>query len=134
VFSHIAKKNRKGDNVSKFFIFTDEIAQNSMEETLFERKDRLNASFSSVVSDDSAKKHSIKEFCKDGRFRRNFIFASFIWTAVVFNYFLLAFYFKYFPGSIFTNSLILAGADMLSYLVSGLIMRVLNTNKALLLA
>ncbi len=68
------------------------------------------------------------------RYRRNFIVASFVWTAIVFNFFLLSFYFKYFPGSIFINTTLIAVADMVSYLVSGLLLKCLNTNKALILA
>ncbi len=51
VFNIIAKKNGKGSNFAEYFIFTDEIAKDSnLEETAFERRDRLNASFSSVTS------------------------------------------------------------------------------------
>ena len=51
----------------------------------------------------------------------------------MFNFFLLSFYFKYFPGSIFTNSITFASADMISYFLSGLLMRCLNTNQMLIL-
>lgn len=100
-----------------------------MESTVFEEETlEINNSMA------KGKKPKIMDLFSNSTLRKNFIFASFIWTAIVFNFFLLTFYFKYFPGSIFTNSLYFAGADMISYLLSGLIIKYLNTSKAIVLA
>mmetsp|Transcript_43140 Transcript_43140/g.41476 ORF Transcript_43140/g.41476 Transcript_43140/m.41476 type:complete len:102 (+) Transcript_43140:1118-1423(+) len=49
----------------------------------------------------------------------------------MFNFYLLAFYMKYFPGNIYQNSICFACSDIAAYLVAGLIQKNLNTNKSL---
>ena len=52
----------------------------------------------------------------------------------MFNFYLIIFYLKYFPGNIFTNSICFAAADLLSYTISSFIVRKTTTTKALVLA
>lgn len=52
----------------------------------------------------------------------------------MFNYYLVAFYLKYFPGSIFKNSLWFALSDFLSYLISGSILKRTNTQRTLFIS
>jgi hypothetical protein len=43
----------------------------------------------------------LKDLCGNKRLRSNMIFSAFIWCALIVNYYILAFYLKYFPGDIF---------------------------------
>lgn len=52
----------------------------------------------------------------------------------MFNFYMIVFYLKYFPGNIFVNSLSFAIADFVSYLVSGIIVKRTTTTKALIIA
>ena len=40
----------------------------------------------------------------------------------IFNYYLLSFYLKYFPGSIFENTAIFAISDLVAFLVVGVVL------------
>lgn len=53
----------------------------------------------------------------------NLAFACLVWTAAMFNFYLITFYLKYFPGSIFLNSLWFALSDLLSFTVSGAVLK-----------
>ncbi len=44
------------------------------------------------------------------------------WTAVGFNYYIIAYQLKYFPGNIFVNTYVTALADLLGYLIGGTFM------------
>jgi len=50
------------------------------------------------------------------------------------NYYILAFYLKYFPGNIYENTLYMIGADLLAYLVSGTLMKKTDLKRSLVLA
>jgi len=52
----------------------------------------------------------------------------------MFNFYLITFYLKYFPGNIFTNSLSFAASDLLSYIFSGLVLKKATTTQTLVLS
>lgn len=52
----------------------------------------------------------------------------------MFNFYLLTFYLKYFPGSIFKNSIWFAVSDFLSYLISGNILKYSSTQRTLFIS
>ena len=63
----------------------------------------------------------------------NLIFACIIWSCTMFNFYLITFYLKYFPGSIFKNSIWFALSDFVSFIISGTILKKSNDpNKTLL--
>lgn len=76
----------------------------------------------------------MKELFANKDTRSNLIVSSIIWSCSMFNYYLIAFYLKYFPGSIFKNSLWFAVADFLSYCISGNILKRTNTQKTLFIS
>ena len=51
--------------------------------------------------------------------RMNLLFSLVVWSCGMFNFYLITFYLKYFPGSIFKNSLWFALSDFVSFLISG---------------
>ena len=55
--------------------------------------------------------------------RHNIIFSAIIWCALIVNYYIVAFYLKYFPGDIFQNSFTMAFSDVVSYLISGFVLK-----------
>jgi hypothetical protein len=73
------------------------------------------------------------ELMKTPVLRMNLIFLCVIWSAAMFNFYLITFYLKYFPGSIFKNSLFFALSDFASFTISGTILKKWNNpNRALL--
>ena len=46
-----------------------------------------------------------------------------VWVNASFNFFLITFYLKYFPGNIFINSICFASADLIAYLSSGVVLK-----------
>ena len=60
-----------------------------------------------------------------------------LWAAVLlyveatFNYYLLTFYMKYFPGNIFTNSIYFAVSDLLAYFGAGVLLKVIGMKKTI---
>ena len=52
----------------------------------------------------------------------------------MFNFYLITFYLKYFPGSIFKNSIWFAVSDFLSYFISGNILKRTSTQRTLLIS
>ena len=67
--------------------------------------------------------------------RLNLIFASVVWTCAMFNFYLITFYLKYFPGSIFKNSIWFALSDFVSFVISGTILKKSNNpNRTLLIS
>ena len=53
----------------------------------------------------------------------NLISSCFTWLFASFNFYLITFYLKYFPGNIFVNSLCFAVADALAFSSSGIFLR-----------
>lgn len=43
----------------------------------------------------------MRDLWKNPRMRHNIIFSAIIWCALIVNYYIVAFYLKYFPGDIF---------------------------------
>lgn len=54
-----------------------------------------------------------------------------IWLHGSFNFYLITFYLKYFPGNIFVNAMCFASADMVAYLSSGLVLKYLKIRQGL---
>ena len=65
----------------------------------------------------------MRDLWKNPRLRHNIIFSAIIWCALIVNYYIVAFYLKYFPGDIFQNSFTMAFSDVVSYLISGLVLK-----------
>ena len=80
----------------------------------------------------SKEEGSIKELIKDKDSRNNLLLSLVIWSVSCFNFYLLTFYLKYFPGNIFQNSLSFAVADIIAYAFAGTILKKTNTNKTLI--
>lgn len=66
--------------------------------------------------------------------RNNLIFSIFIWSCSMFNFYLITFYLRYFPGSIFKNSIWFAASDFLSYFISGKILNKSNVKRTLFIS
>ena len=77
---------------------------------------------------------SIRELCHNRRLRLNLVFSNVIWCSIMFNYYVIAFYIKYFPGNIFQNTLAFVFSDLFSYVLSGTILKKTNMKTTLILA
>ena len=72
----------------------------------------------------SANKHPLViELLHDKVLRSNLIGCIIIWSMCAFNFYLLTFFMKYFPGNIFENSLSFAISDVIAFTLSGLVIK-----------
>jgi hypothetical protein len=65
----------------------------------------------------------MKNLMRTPLLRMNLIFACIVWSSAMFNFYLITFYLKYFPGSIFKNSIWFALSDFASFVISGTILK-----------
>ena len=68
----------------------------------------------------------LRQIWADPILKKNLMAASFLWMVSSFNWYMLSFYLKYFPGNIFQNSLYFAISDFIGYFLVGVIMRYLT--------
>lgn len=66
-------------------------------------------------------KRGYSELLNDPVLKVNLIGSCLVWLLSSFNFYLITFYLKSFPGNIFVNSLCFASADMVAFLSSGVI-------------
>ena len=74
----------------------------------------------------------MRDLCANPRTRSNLIFSAFIWCALIVNYYILAFYLKYFPGNIYWNSFTMAFSDICSYLLAGVVLKKVGLIKSII--
>lgn len=78
---------------------------------------------------------SLKDLMHTPLLRMNLIFSCVIWSVAMFNFYLITFYLKYFPGSIFKNSIWFALGDFVSFFISCTLMkRNNNPNRTLFIS
>jgi len=59
----------------------------------------------------------------DRQLKMNLYGSIFLWMCSAFNFYLLTFYLKYFPGNIFENSMFFAFSDMIAFAMAGLVLK-----------
>lgn len=59
----------------------------------------------------------------DTRLKINLVCSCMVWLHSSFNFYLITFYLKSFPGNMFVNSICFASADMIAYLCSGVVIK-----------
>ena len=79
-------------------------------------------------------KSQLRELCADPLLKRNLIGSCSVWLISSFNFYLITFYLKYFPGNVYVNSLCFAFADVLAFLGSGLLMKYYTVSQSLCLS
>ena len=60
---------------------------------------------------------------REVKLRSNLIGCVLLWSMCSFNFYMLTFFMKYFPGNIFENSLCFAFSDLIAFTLSGLVIR-----------
>lgn len=86
----------------------------------------LAGSFMSKKDNNVDSKATIGELLKHRQLKINLICSCLIWLMSSFNFYLITFYLKSFPGSIYVNSICFAGADMIAFMSSGIILKKLS--------
>ena len=76
-------------------------------------------------------KRGYGELLNDPVLKVNLIGSCFVWLLSSFNFYLITFYLKSFPGNIFVNSLCFASADMVAFLSSGVISKFYQVGQGL---
>lgn len=80
--------------------------------------------------DDGAEKKAIlKEIMADPTYKTNLIASAAIQSLSAFNFYLITFDLKSFPGNIYVNSLCYAAADLTAYICSGLLLKYASVTK-----
>lgn len=64
----------------------------------------------------------------------NLILMTIFWTSSSFNYYIITFYLKYIPGSVYVNTVLSCSAEITAYLVSGVIMKVFGAKLSFIVA
>lgn len=54
-----------------------------------------------------------------------------VWVHGSFNFYMITFYLKYFPGNIYVNAMSFAGADLVAYTCSGIILKFFTIRQGL---
>lgn len=67
----------------------------------------------------------------DNKLKVNLICSCMVWLHGSFNFYLITFYLKSFPGNIFVNSMCFASADIIAYLCTGLVLKFLKIKQGL---
>lgn len=124
VLKLIAKKNGKENLDFEETVFKDEVDRIKSSNVFYRASNEIAIE----------ERGSIKEFWRDRLMRKNLFFSNIIWCANITNYYLIAFYIKYFPGSMFVNSIALGSSDVLSYALAGLLLRKTNTRVCLMIS
>jgi len=70
----------------------------------------------------------------NGVLRQNLIGSVILWAMSSFNFYLLMFFLKYFPGNIFENSLCFAVSDIVAFTLSGIVIKYTRVNNGFRLA
>lgn len=65
----------------------------------------------------------IRELFKVKQLKINLLCSIMVWLHGSFNFFLITFYLKYFPGNIYINSMCFASADLIAYMSSGIVLK-----------
>lgn len=76
----------------------------------------------------------MKELMKITKLKKNLIGSTLLWSCSAFNYYLLTFFLKYFPGNIFENSFFFALADLIGFLSVGIVLKRATVVQALYFA
>ena len=71
-------------------------------------------------------------YLKQPLIRANLSVMAVVWLTSSFNYYLVSYLLKYFPGSIFTNSAISACSELISLGVSGIVYRAIGLKNCLI--
>ena len=64
----------------------------------------------------------------------NLILMAIFWTSSSFNYYIITFYLKYIPGSVYVNTVLSCAAEITAYLVSGVIMKIFGVKLSFIIA
>lgn len=71
---------------------------------------------------------------ENAQIRQNLIGSVILWAMSSFNFYMLTFFLKYFPGNIFENSLCFALSDVVAFTLSGLVIKYTRVNNGFRLA
>jgi hypothetical protein len=74
---------------------------------------------------------TLKDLLADKQLKTNLICSCMVWLHGSFNFYLITFYLKSFPGNIFVNSMCFATADLLAYLSTGIVLKYLMIRQGL---
>lgn len=122
--------NGKQDGFADKFVFPKEQADgNSYLEQVAEESNKDDKVVSQGL--DGVR---LKDLWANPRTRSNLCFSAVIWCALIVNYYILAFYLKYFPGNLFWNSFSMAFSDICSYLIAGLVLKRLGFTKSIIIS
>ena len=109
-------------------------ASQSNDEVPFKVADEDDILNSDQAVIDEFRRPDWKDMLRDTILKRNLIGSTMLWACSSFNFYMLTFFLKYFPGNIFQNSLFFAGSDLLAFGLSGCILKMTKVTTGLCIA
>lgn len=81
--------------------------------------------------DEDEEEKGLSELWKNRWLRINLICSCMVWLHGSFNFYMITFYLKYFPGNIFVNAMSFASADLMAYASSGVVLKFFSIKQGL---
>lgn len=66
--------------------------------------------------------------------KRNLLCSCMVWVNGSFNFYMISFYLKYFPGTVYVNAMSFAAADLTAYTLSGIFLKFFTVRNGLTLS
>ena len=88
----------------------------------------------STIIQEEGGKPNFSELLQMPGMKINLFCSIMIWLHGSFNFFLITFYLKYFPGNIYVNAMCFACADLLAYLNTGIILKFFQIRQGLFIS
>lgn len=84
--------------------------------------------------DPNPEKPSWKDICRDPPYLKNLLASIVLYAETTFCFYMLMFYLKYFPGSIYKNASVFAVSDLVAFVMAGIILKVATMRKGMILS
>ena len=95
----------------------------------------MQSSFNApVVQNVLQKENLLGDLWAEKQLKVNLIASCFTWLLASFNFYLITFYLKYFPGSVFINSICFACSDLIAFASSGIFLQWVTVAKGYIIA
>lgn len=82
--------------------------------------------FLGAIEEEEVEERGLIELWKNRQLKINLICSCMVWLHGSFNFYMLTFYLKYFPGNIFVNAMSFAAADLIAYSCSGIVLKLFS--------
>lgn len=125
---YIAKINRINYKFDVAYFEVEQKVITSKESPLNETETSVQNK--SLINNEEGQKHSVRYYLRQPEILRNVILMSFSWLASSFNYYMVVFLLKYFPGNVYVNSAVSSLSECAACVLAGFIYAKFGVKKA----